>query len=115
MDKRLLSYDPLNGISTYHSYDNETDTSTLIYTGDCQPVLEANKARANDPDFSKKGIKEEFWLYASIPTMLQLKWLIEEGIDVYKERDAGRVSQKLEDPEFRFLKCTSKKHIIIDR
>lgn len=112
MTRRFLSNDPLNGITTWHEYDALTDTTHLIYTGDAEPVLELNKARANDPEVTRHGIKEDFWLYASIPTIVQLKWMIEEGIDIYNPSHGPRISRKLEDPEYRYLKCTTKRHII---
>ena len=110
MDKELISYDPLNGISTYHSYDPFTDETTLHYVADCEPVLEANKALANSADYTRHGFKNEFWHYASIPPIVQMKWLFEEGIDVWKKEHGDRVSSKLEDPQWRYLKTTNKVH-----
>lgn len=111
MTKRLLGYDPITGLYTYHDYDPQTDQTIIQHEGDCEPVLERNVALANDTEYTKTGIKRELWHYASIPAALQVKWLIEEGIDVYKEEDWPRVSKKLEDLDFRKLKTTSKKHL----
>lgn len=110
MDKRLLSYDSLTGLSTYHAYDDQTDTTIIQTVGDCEPYLELNKLRQNDADFSKNGIKQEFFLYASIPPAFQVKLLVEHGIDVYNREHSARLGRILEDPEYRFLKCTTKKH-----
>lgn len=110
MAERLLNVDPLTGISTFHDYDEDTDQTIIRYAGDCEPYLEANKARANDTEFTKRGIKDEMWLYASIPPALQTKWLIEEGLDVYKPEHGERLSRKLEDPMYQYLKTTSKVH-----
>ena len=110
MDKELIGYDPLNGISTYHTYDPDTDETILSYAADCEPVLEANKVLANLTDYTKHGFKECFWHYASIPPIVQMKWLIEEGIDVWNLEHSERVSRKLEDPAWRYLKVTTKVH-----
>lgn len=110
MDKRLLSFDPITGLSEYHSYDDQTDTTIIETVGDCQPYIEMNKLRQNDPDVWKAGVKQEFVLYASIPPAFQVKLLIEKGIDVYNKDHGPRLTRVLEDPEYRFLKCTTKKH-----
>lgn len=115
MTRRLLNFDPLTKLSTWHEYDAQTDITTIIIDGDSQPFIEQNKARANDKDYSRKGIKGEFWHYASIPPAVQVKWLIEEGIDVYKKSDLQRVSKKLEDPAWKHLKTTTKHHHFHDR
>lgn len=108
--ERLLSFDPLTGLSEFHSYDEATDTTTIRTVGDCEPYLERNKLMANDADFTKDGIKGEFWLYASIPPAVQVKLLIEKGIDVYNKNHGARLSKVLEDPDYRFLKTTTKVH-----
>lgn len=110
-NERLLSFDPLTGISEWHSYDEDTDTTRIRSEGDCEPFMERSKNLANDADFSKEGIKSDFWMYASIPPAIQVKWLIEDGIDVYKREHAKRVFKKLADPEYLHLKCTSGKHL----
>jgi len=112
MSREKIAYDALNGITQYHNYDADTDTSVFESSGDAEPVLELNRAMANDRDFTKQGIKDEFWLYARIPTIFQLKLLTEKGIDVYKKSDGHRLSKILEDPEYRHLKTTTLKHII---
>lgn len=112
MSRELLNYDPLNGIAQYHNYDVDTDTSIFESVGDAGPVLELNRKIANETDLTKKGIKEGWWLYARIPTIFQLKLLVEKGIDVYKKEHGHRLSKVLEDPEYRHLKTTWKHHII---
>lgn len=110
MSKRLLSYDPITGLETWHDYDAQEDKTVIIYSADSKPVLEQNKAMTNDTDFSKKGIKDGWWLYASIPVMVQVKWLIEKGVDVYNKHHGPQISRLLEDPEYRYLKTTTGHH-----
>ena len=95
---------------TWHSYDEQTDETIISYTADSTPILEQNKSIANDTDISKQGIKDGFWLYASIPVEVQLQWLINDGIDVYNKHHGPRISQKLEDPDYRYLKTTHLHH-----
>ena len=110
--KELISWDPLNGIAQYHHYDYDTGTSIFESVGDATPVLELNKAAQNDPEIWKKGVKNDFALYARIPIIFQLKLLNEHGIDIYKKEHGPRLSKVLEDPDYRHLKMTTKKHII---
>lgn len=110
MAERLLSVDPLTGISTFHDYDEDTDQTIIRYAGDCEPVLEANKVLQNDPDVTKRGIKDGMWLYARIPAIWQTKLLIEHGIDVWNKEHAERLNRILEDPAYRHLKTTTKHH-----
>lgn len=110
MTERLLSHDPVTGLSEWHSYDALTDTTIIRTEGDSEPYLDMNKKMANDTDFTKKGIKDEFWLYASIPPAVQVKWLIEKGVDVYNKNHGREISKLLEDPDYRYLKTTAKYH-----
>lgn len=108
--RRLIGHDHYSGISTYHEHDSLTDKTTIIHASDSAPVLERNRALANDTDYSKNGIKQGFWLYASIPAIVQTKWLIEHGVDVYNKDHADRIGKLLNDPEYQYLKTTTGKH-----
>lgn len=110
MTKRLLSHDALTGISAFHEYDSQTDETKIIYTGDSTPYLEQSKAEANDDDQTKIGIKAGFWRYASIPPAVQIKWLVEHGVDVYNKDHGEAVGKLVNSPEYRYLKTTTKHH-----
>lgn len=110
MDKRLLSKDPITGLLTYHSYDSQTDETIISYEADSSLILDINQKIANETDFTKKGIKQGWWFYASIPVELQIQWLINEGIDVYKEEDWPRVKEKINDRDFSKVKTTHGHH-----
>lgn len=110
MAKRLLSTDPVTGLMTWHEYDHLTDETTISYSADSTPILEQNKAMQKDGDFSRKGIKQEFWLYASIPVAVQLEWLIHKGVDVTNKDHAKKVFELVNDPEYKYLKTTTGYH-----
>src|SRR5260221_3146913 len=97
--RRHLSHDPITGLDTWHEYDSQTDETHIITTGDAEPYLEINKTRANDDETTKNGIKKGMWLYASIPPGIQVKWLIEHGVDIYKKEHGPQMSKLLEDPQ----------------
>lgn len=108
--RRLLGHDELTGIDTFHEYDSETDETRIIHIGDSEPYLEENKRKANDTEYTKQGIKQEFWLYASIPPAVQVQFLIEHGVDVYNKDHGAALGKLLNDPQYRYLKTTSKHH-----
>ena len=110
MTRRLISKDELTGVETHHEYDYLTDETRVIYTGDAEPYIEANKALANDTEYSKQGIKQEFWKYASIPPSLQVKWKFEKGIDVYNKDHGAAIGTLVNSPEYKHLKVTTKYH-----
>ena len=110
MTKRLLRVDPATGLQTWHDYDSLTDKTTIGYAADSSAILEVNKAMQNDVDFSKKGIKDEFWMYAQIPVAVQVDWLINKGVDVYNRDHAKKVFELVNDPEYRHLKTTAGYH-----
>ena len=111
MSKRILDYDPQTGVTEYFEYDSLSDTTTLSRHQDVESVLEGNKTLQNDTDYTKKGIKGSFWHYANIPLITIEKWLNEEGIDVFNKNHERKVFQKLNSPEYRFLKTTHKTHL----
>lgn len=110
MSRRLLSSDPLTGIDTFHEYDAGTNETNIIHIGDSEPYLEANKRLANDNEYTKRGIKNEWWKYASIPPAVQVKWLIEHGVDVYNKDHGDAVLKLVNHPDYAYLKTTSKHH-----
>lgn len=110
MDIRHLSTDPITGVETWHHYDDQTDETRIIYTADDTPLLEQNKMLQNDTGYTQAGIKQEFWKYASFPPGVQVKWLIEYGIDVWNRDHYDRITKLLEDPQWRHLKCTTRHH-----
>jgi len=113
MDKRLLDYNSITGLETWYSVDSD-GTEIIEYTSDAEPILEVNKALQNETDHTKKGIKDGFWHYASIPAGVQMKWYVEEGIDVYNKDHMPRVLKKLQDRDYMHLKTTTKVHLRAD-
>lgn len=110
MSRELFSYDPETKMSIYFDYDELTDTTSLEYVQDTAPILEINKTLSNNPDYTNSGIKQEMWHYGSIPVGLQIKWLVEEGLDIYDDNAWPQIYAKLNSPEYRHLKTTSKSH-----
>lgn len=99
--KRLLDYDELTGLRTWHDYDETTGETSFHYEQDVEPILEANRRAANDA----QGRMGEMVHVASIPVSIQLKWMIEKGVDILNPDHKKAVAKLLDDPEWRYLKC----------
>ncbi len=69
---------------------------------DCDPILDRNKALQSEPQKSDWGRH-----IATIPNIVLLKWMHEEGVDVWRLRgdDFGKfIKKKLSDPDWRHLR-----------
>jgi hypothetical protein len=110
--KRVIDYDPWSGITTSFDYDWTTDTTIIHREQDVSAILEMNKAQQNDEDYTKKGIKDGWWHYANIPNIVIEKWIREYGVNVYDKDHEPKVFKLLNQPEYRYLKTTTKLHTV---
>lgn len=102
MKKIPFDFDPHTGVSITWE-DLGDDGFALHYSQDVEPILDLNKAKANaGRDYYARD--KEMWRVASIPASVQLKWLVEEGLDIYNPEHSARVKKKLNDPDWRHLK-----------
>lgn len=106
MTKRILDYDPLNKTTTYFEYLPSEDVSVTQVVQDVTPNLEWSKGLAKDDDYTKKGIKKEFWHYASIPDSVMYEMIVKHGVDV----NDTKALFKAVDLHYPYLKATTKKH-----
>jgi hypothetical protein len=79
--KRLLDFDPATGLKTFHTYDESEDKTFISYEQDVEQILDRNKRLQNDAT----GPMGDMVHVASIPSSVQLKWLIEHGVDVHNK------------------------------
>ena len=108
MAARLLDADPETGLRTWHDFDNETGLTRLTYEQDADPILDRNRAAANEAS----GRMGDMVHVASIPASVQVKWMIEKGVDILNPDHKQAVAKLLDDPEWRYLKC---RNIILGR
>ena len=107
MSRELFSHDPMTGMTVWFHYDEMTDQVHLEYEQDAEPIIELNKKLANDNEVTREGFKNEFYQVASIPVGLQMKWLIDEGLDIYDDNAWPQIKAKLNDPQYRYLRTTN--------
>ena len=108
--KRLLDYDPINGVSCYMKFTG--NQVTVTHEQDVSRILAANQAAAADDDKTKRGIKNDWWKYASIPAIVEIEWLNKYGVDINNPYHKRKVFELLNHPDYRYLKTTNKVHTI---
>ena len=65
MPKRLLNYNPISGIKTYHEYLPDTKQRVITQEGETDPVIDFNKEIQNTP-MSEYRRKRDMWHVAHI-------------------------------------------------
>jgi hypothetical protein len=89
-----------------HSMITEDGKTRFVAEADVAPVLEHNKAAANHND--GYSASRDLRRVASIPYVVMIKWLNEEGfwaLDADKDPDvAKKLAAKLNDPDWRYLR-----------
>ena len=112
MTRRVLDYDPLSGVTCYFEYEKSTDNVVLTHEQDVQSILDANKAAANDDDKTKRGIGNDWWKYASVPTIVEVEWMQKYGVSLSNPEHRQAVFKLLNSPDYKYLKTTDKVHTI---
>lgn len=105
---KFVDYDPDRGVETLEdSYEGRLQ---IHYRQDVEPVLERNKMLRND-GLTDHGIKNDLWLYASIPPVIILEMRFKHGVDIFK-RDHMKRAFELINREYPYLKTTEKHHAL---
>ena len=100
MSKRLLDFDPVTGLKTFHQYDEAEDKTFISYEEDVEALLDRNKAMQNEATGSMgDGVH-----VASIPPTIQMRWMIEYGVDLMNKDHMPAVKRMLNSSEWRYLK-----------
>lgn len=101
----FYEYDPLTGIRTDSTWNENEQTMTLHRYADVEPVLDFTKAAANEAGVNKEGIAAGWWLYAKLPPIVILQ-MRAKGIDVFDNNDQKRMFQEINE-HYPHLKCTT--------
>lgn len=101
--ERILS--TRDGVTTFFSYDEMTDTSIIRTHQDVGPYLERNKRLANE---GRHRTADRFMeLAATIPNNIAYQWMIDDGINWFalpKHEKNKYLKRKLNDPDWRYLR-----------
>lgn len=101
----FFEYDPLTGIRTDTSYDDQTGELTIHRSSDVEQVLNWTTAARNEAGLNREGIAEGWWLYAKIPPIEMLK-MRQKGINIFDKEDAPLMFREINE-HYPHLKCTT--------
>lgn len=112
MTTRRELLDAYEGVREWFVYDFATDTTHIETTQDVNPILDGNIQLANDEEYTRQGIKDDCWHYATIPVVVQAQWLKEYGQEKWPMRQGNEtlLYRLLNSPEWKHLKVTTKTH-----
>ena len=104
----LFDVDAETGLQTTFDYDPISDKVSLTYEQDVTGFLDRMKDIRNTPEISAKGIKEEWWHYASIPQVVEIE-LMRKGLFLHN-KDHFKAILKEINTNYPWLKATDKWH-----
>ena len=107
----FFDYDPLTGLTYKTDYDWASDSITLNTSQDVQPVLDRARQLRNDETRDSKGIKDDFWLYAIIPPMVEVEIRNKHGINI-NDKNCTKDFLRIINTEYPHLKVTNKTHAV---
>ena len=106
MGRKTYEYNEQTG--TYYETEDNADGSIIIRTmQDVEPVLDAIEKRRNS-GYQDRGIKKNWWRYATIPAAVWLRWK-DEGIDIFNKDQTKEILKKI-NQEYPKLKNTYLSH-----
>ena len=75
-------------------------------------ILDDNRVRRDDPQYTRDGIDNEMWHYARVPIEVQMRWLGEYGSKNWPMRPGNEklLFRLLNSPDWKYLKTTDKIH-----
>ena len=112
MARRLIEYVPDTKTEIWHAYDEDSDTTYISEIQDVDYILDSAKTKRNWDvggamglnEYSKQGIKNNFWHVASIPNSVMMKWRIEYGVDVFNKDHWPQVKRLLNNSDWAYLR-----------
>lgn len=90
-----------DGIRKDYRHDGQGGVIVRV-SSDVAPVLDRNKAMANHNDGYSQS--RELRRVASIPAIVRMKWLLEEGWDCLDPACASKLVQKLNSSDYAHLR-----------
>ena len=94
--KKLINHDAVTGVSTYHEYDQSSGKTHITESQDVQKVLDYTKTLANDTSYKAKGIKSDWYHYATVPNTVIMEIKNKHGLDVFNKDDLPKIERLLQ-------------------
>lgn len=104
---KWMDFDPANGLVETNVYDEQSDILTVAKSQEMQPLIDRNTELRNTKA-TDAGIGKGLWLYASIPTVVQLE-LLQKGLSVHNRHHRAAILEEI-NSNYPYLKTTTKTH-----
>ena len=104
----FFDYNPDTGVTETFDYDPITENVMITASQDVSGFLDHMKAVREDPSIAKKGLKEEWLLYASIPTVVEIE-LRNKGLKL-EDKNATKAILKEINTNYPYLKAWTGTH-----
>ena len=95
MTKQLFDVNPHTREVTYHHYDEATDITMIEVVQDAQPYIERSKRLANNPEYKRAGIKQDWYHFASVPNTVLVELKQKYHLDWTKKDDLQKIEKVL--------------------
>lgn len=105
--KEFLDYDDYYGVTEWF-IDNGDGSFSIEYEQDVSKFLDCMKTLRNDENYSKQGIKEEWWHYSSIPATVIME-LRKKGLSIFDKNCTKDIIKEI-NTNYPYLKATTKRH-----
>ncbi len=83
------------GIVTTHHYDAVEGTTTVAQYQDCQDIVDYTQALANNSEYKRQGIKQEWYHFATVPNNVIIELKEKHGLDVFNKDDLNKIESVL--------------------
>lgn len=104
----IFDIDAETGVKTLYDYDPIRDQVFLTYEQDVSHFLDRMQAIRNNPEISAKGIKEDWWLYCSIPEVVEME-LMKKGLQLHNKDHMQAILKEI-NTNYPHLRATDKWH-----
>ena len=105
----FFSYDPLNGVTTYFDFDEDTGTSILTKHQDHRPFVDYAAKVRSEGNWNKRLADDYGEQYAIIPTIVEME-LLKKGINIHDPNCTKRLLEEI-NTNYPYLKLTGRNHV----
>ena len=109
MTKLLLDYNPLTGERVTFGFNDHENKIEITHEQDVSRHLALAHDQMVDDDQTKRGIRKDFWKYATVPNIVIMQMKQKHGVDFFDKNDWPKVLELL-NTEYSRFKTTSKVH-----
>jgi len=102
----FFDHDPITGVTQTYDYDPLTDTHAITSHQDLSGFLENMKRLRDNPDHWRRGAKEDFAHYATIPPVIEME-MRKKGINIHDSTHTKRLLNEI-NTAYPYLKATDK-------